>query len=286
MLLTLNPERPLDRDSLEVIRAVQHAATDLGLDIFIVGATASVLLLEHVHGMNAGRATRDIDFAFAIQDWKAFEALKTRLCNQSTFRKVRQAHRLEYTANTNYPMLIDLIPFGAVADQNGMIAWPPEMAVLMSVAGFCDAHAGAVQVELEPSLSISVASLPGLVLLKIFAWSERGAEVSRDANDLLNLFRRYHEIIGDRLYQDGGRVLEIVSYDVELAGARLLGEDVAKLSSPSTRRRLTELMEQIKTRQNLSLAMAAHFRTHDDPVGAALSLLQNFFAGFDNAQNV
>lgn len=59
MLLTQRADRPIDPLIRLVIREVASAATDLGLDIFLVGATARILLLEHVFGLHTGRATRD-----------------------------------------------------------------------------------------------------------------------------------------------------------------------------------------------------------------------------------
>jgi hypothetical protein len=49
----------------------------------------------------------------------------------------------------------------------------PEGDFVMNVAGFEEVLAAALQIELELGLVISVASLPGLAILKLAAWADR-----------------------------------------------------------------------------------------------------------------
>jgi predicted nucleotidyltransferase len=44
-----------------------------------LGATARNILLTGVFGLSAGRATRDVDLAVAVEGWPQFEAIKVRL---------------------------------------------------------------------------------------------------------------------------------------------------------------------------------------------------------------
>jgi len=61
----------------------------------------------------------------------------------------------------------------------------------MNVAGFEEALASSVSLTLEDSLSVRVASLPGLTLLKLIAWSDGGRETNKDAADLYRLLTTY-----------------------------------------------------------------------------------------------
>ncbi|UUZ51569.1 hypothetical protein LP420_20900 [Massilia sp. B-10] len=65
----LQLKRPIDGMNLVVIRELHTAASALGLRALLIGATARVVLIEHVLGLDAGRATRDVDFAFAMETW-------------------------------------------------------------------------------------------------------------------------------------------------------------------------------------------------------------------------
>jgi predicted nucleotidyltransferase len=70
-------DRPVDPLTLKVIGEIQQAADELEVPVFVVGAVARIILLENIHGLNAGRATTDVDFAFAVNHWEQFHALKT-----------------------------------------------------------------------------------------------------------------------------------------------------------------------------------------------------------------
>ncbi len=75
MIFKPKPDRLIDPLTRSVIREVKSAVTDLGLDVFLVGATARIILLENVFGLHTGRATRDVDFAFAVENWDQYQAI-------------------------------------------------------------------------------------------------------------------------------------------------------------------------------------------------------------------
>ena len=57
----------------------------------------------------------------------------------------------------------------------------------MNVAGFEEALSEAIRVEFEPGLIIFVPSIPGLVILKLIAWTERHRQNNKDADDLYRI---------------------------------------------------------------------------------------------------
>jgi len=100
------------------------------------------------------------------------------------------------------------------------------------VAGYREAFEAAPPLEIDPGFVVRVVSLPGLAILKLFAWADRGVADSRDAIDLAILLRQYGAAgNADRLYGAEIGVLEAASYDLDLAGARLLGRDAARINS-------------------------------------------------------
>lgn len=283
MILTPRPDRLIDPLTRSVIREVKNAVTDLGLDAFLVGATARIILLENVFGLHTGRATRDIDFAFAVENWDQFQAIKDRLTSTSVFVEAgRVAQRLIYKpASGNHKFVVDLIPFGGLESNKNTIAWPPDMSILMNVAGYRDARASAVPVEVEPGLVISIASIPGIAILKLFAWVDRGQEDPKDAIDLVTLLRQYNEAGNqDRVYEDALMALEAVGYDIELAGAWLLGRDAFALSSPQTRGQLNALFVKPSIMERLVTDMSRALRARDDALNYSRALLKQFHKGF------
>jgi predicted nucleotidyltransferase len=56
----------------------------------------------------------------------------------------------------------------------------------------------------------------------------------------------------DRLYGEALNVLEEEGYDVEIAGARLLGQDAAAVISADTRRRVRDILESDREMEELT----------------------------------
>jgi len=251
----------------------------------LVGATARVILLEHIFGLNPGRATRDVDFAFAVENWDQFNQIKQYLISTGKFRQVPYtAHKLLLRSNIlgrEFP--VDLIPFGNIEDPDSIIAWPPDMTTVMNLAGYRDALKSALNVEITAEVNINVASLAGLAILKIFAWSDRGHSTNnKDAIDLLTLLRIYHEIDNsDRIYHDadGYAALESFDYDPERTGAWLLGKDATTVLNESTRQNMSSLLNNKK--ENLIMQMAQSLAGKDDAIEFTTSLLDAFMSGIN-----
>jgi predicted nucleotidyltransferase len=156
------------------------------------------------------------------------------------------------------------------------------MAIVMNVVGYEEALAASVPVEMATGLTVNVASLPGLAILKLFAWLDRGRETPKDAQDFVVLLRSYSGAGNqDRLYTDELALLESAGFDVDVAGAILLGKDVKKIAESGTLDRLNRLLEDRGVTDRLITHMAAELRAADDSVSAAETLLQHFRTGLD-----
>src|SRR4051794_22825548 len=174
--------KPLEPLVISALRSLDQVARTANSDFFVVGATARDLILVNVHGLRPARATRDIDFGIAVESWQQFEVLKRRLIATGEFvANPKAQQRLTYTDQITGSWLpIDLIPFRGVTSPTGTIMWPPNGDIVMNVAGFEEALDSSVSIKLEPTLSVRVASVPGLALLKLIAWSDRGRVSNKD----------------------------------------------------------------------------------------------------------
>ena len=282
--LTPKPDRPVEPIALLVIQEIHKASKALGLPVFLVGAMARIILLENVNGLSPGRASKDVDFAFALDNWDQFTAIKAFLLANANFEESKHvAHRLHFRPEgLEHQYKVDLIPFGRIETSPNTIAWPPDMAVLMNVAGFADALAAAVSVEVSPGMNIAVASLPGIAILKLFAWADRGQENPKDAIDLVLLLRSYNEAgNASRFYEEARALaaLEAAGYDLELAGAWLLGSDAAVMVSTQTGADLEALLHGPK-RQKLIEDMARAMLGRHDALDYSRRLLEQFTKGF------
>jgi len=233
-MLTVKPDKPLSPNLLMLVRALDQVTKQLQIPYFVIGATARDILIEHVHGLETTRATRDIDFAVAVSSWEKFARLKEYLIATGAFKAGKESHRLTFGQDSGaYPL--DLVPFDGV-ERNGEIAWPPAGDFIMNVAGYTDALDSALNVEIEPGFIVRIVSLPAMVILKILAWNDR-PERDKHATDVLLILRTYHQTGQlDRLYDDENiALLEKHGYDLELAGAALLGRDAGRDVAKETR---------------------------------------------------
>lgn len=227
-------KQPLSSETEVLLGRIARTCAEPKIDFFVAGATAREVILTHLHGRKSGRHTRDIDIAIFIKDWQQFSALKQSILDQGAEEVRGNAHRLIWENNE-----LDIIPFGEIAEGNA-IAWPPDRDFVMSVEGFQDAFEHAISIALSTGEIIRFCSLPGLLLLKLFAWRDRGAEFSKDAIDIFNILKEYSVIEEERLY-DNSEWGEDVDWNPDRLGARLAGGDTALISSPETRQALLVL---------------------------------------------
>ncbi len=100
----------------------------------VMGAGARDLLLVHGHGVDPQRATEDTDLALAVPSWEAFLSVRQALIASGDFKGEGPLHRLWFGEQR-----LDIVPFGGVERDDRSIAWPPEGAEVMSVAGLTEA---------------------------------------------------------------------------------------------------------------------------------------------------
>lgn len=232
--LSIRPDCPIDGIQLAILCGVREACLATEIDYLVAGATARDLILFHVHGRRIRRRTQDIDIGIAIPSWSEFQRLKDALTAQPCFVTGEVPHAVYYAAAPDMiPFRIDIIPFGGVENEGGQILWPPSGDTVMGVRGFDVALAHSVLIQLPENGLVRSASLAGLVLLKLFAWLDRGkfTGVAKDALDLAVILVEYADAGQlDRLYGERNDLMVATDYDVTSAGALLLADDVRSIT--------------------------------------------------------
>ncbi len=272
--LSLLSDRPLEPWRVEILRAMDARFSEYNRPYMLVGATVRDLLLFHVYGgPHPTRRTNDVDFAFAVDSWESFESIRAALLASGNFSPSKVRHRLVYTSTTVQEAEVDLIPFGGIASPEAMITWPPELERAMNVAGFEEALSAAVWVSIIEGLTVPVVSLPAFTVLKLFAWSDRKED--RDATDLERVIRSYADAGNeDRLYDSP--LAEEFGYDLELAGAKLLGADVVALCRPATLQKLKQIFTPDLIEKLVNHMLGRGYRMEDSELHA-MRLVNIFF---------
>ncbi len=218
-----NLNNPLLKDLLKELNGFFGG---IDVDFYVIGATARDIILSNLHDLVPDRKTDDLDIAIAISDWSQFQSIEENLPKKEDFEKSKgQKQRFIYKG----VFVIDIVPFGDVAEDDGNIYWPPDETIAMSVWGFPEMADSTISVEIDGELSIKIASLPGLFILKLVAWRDRHLFGSKDAYDMALLLTNYLEINTERAVEEHYDLYEMDKFDQVIAGAQLMARDVKLL---------------------------------------------------------
>jgi predicted nucleotidyltransferase len=231
-----NLNNPLLKDLLKELNSFFG---NVNVDFYVIGATARDIILSNLHDLVPDRKTDDLDIAIAITDWNQFQSIEETLPKKDGFTKSEeQKQRFIYKG----VYVIDIVPFGDVAEDDGNIYWPPDETIAMSVLGFSEMADSTICVEIDGEFSIQIASLPGLFILKLVAWKDRHLSGSKDAYDMALLLTNYLDINTERAVEEHYDLYETDEFDQVIAGAQLMARDV-KLMIQENDRTLEYLRE-------------------------------------------
>lgn len=236
----LNISNKIDSSALEILKLIDESAKSLQIDFFVIGATARDIIFNMVHNIKSFRVTNDIDFSIRIKTWDEFEKLTNSLIKKG-FAKSNIVHRFRYKSIPS----IDIVPFGKISTPETSIIWPDKQSKEMNVLGFeeCFADSEDMKVSSNPDLIIKIASVRGLVIMKLIAWKDGFPSRSRDALDILYIIKNYIEAgNSERLFKENNDLVDD-NFDFELTGAILLGRDIAKLASPAALSFINEILD-------------------------------------------
>ncbi|AIO42113.1 hypothetical protein DM40_2280 [Burkholderia cenocepacia] len=193
--LEIDARRPLEPAAVALLQALGAACARLDAAFVVAGATARDILMWHVHGIRPVRATRDVDVAVCAVSWPFHQRLVDALVATGQFTRAPK-HQQKLLFDSGAPGFrteLDLVPFGPLETPPGEIAWPPGGEFVLNVLGFQEAVDTALAVSIGGGVTVPVASLPALALLKLLAWKDRRARQNSDAYDLLFLLTHFHD---------------------------------------------------------------------------------------------
>ncbi|WP_233805382.1 nucleotidyl transferase AbiEii/AbiGii toxin family protein [Paraburkholderia sp. HP33-1] len=268
--LEISVERPLSAETHALLRYVRDVAAQLDTGFVVAGATARDLVLWHVYGIRAERATRDVDVAVCAVSWEAHDKLVALLLATGRFAAHKEKrHSLNFhDPDVGAAVPLDLVPFGDVEAPAGEIAWPPRGEFVMNVLGFREAVDTAINIDIGDGLVVPVVSLPALALLKLLAWHDRRTRKNTDASDLLLVIRHYLRAGNEeRIWTIASDLLEAHGFDLDLAAATLLGRETRAIALSATVDAVTPLLTDEGTYDTLRRDVLAR---------AAAQLLEDF----------
>lgn len=234
----------------EVFDCIDKVMIKLNVPYYLIGASAIALELLK-DGIKPNRGTKDIDFAIMIASIQEFESIVEELSNYG-FNKVEAPWTLY---NDKFNVAIDLLPFGEI-EENFTINFN-ERYTDLHVLGFSEVlqHPEIVLIEEK---SVQIPSLPGMVILKLIAWSDRPEERDSDLYDILRIIEHFFDLNFDEIVQYHNDTFpDEDDLDQFKIAARVLGRKASQflnVSEAISKRILKTLSDNIIDAKNSAIA--------------------------------
>jgi len=224
-------EKQVLADLVNIVRALE-------LPMMVVGAGARLLIFDQKFG--EGRSTKDWDIAISIESWEVYQKLRQSLTTGESpcFKTTKNAHKFKHIETE---IEVDIVPFGEIGEPDQEISWP-DSGNPMNVSGLAEAllHAKTTTID---ELEIQVVDTPSLIVLKVFAWGDRGDRTNKDLEDIDFILKRYED--DERAYDELLEELDNGVVDFLDASIYLLGQDIGKILQEKTLVELSSLLSRL-----------------------------------------
>lgn len=205
---------PYFKESFDCIDEVMQ---ELQVPYYLIGVSAIALELLK-DGIKPSRGTKDIDFAVMISSISEYENIRVAL-EAKGFNKVTAPWTFY---SEKFKVAIDLLPFGEI--EENFTANFNERYIDLHVLGFREVMEEAVQVKIEDKIA-NIPPLPGMVILKLIAWSDRPDERGDDLSDILKIIQHYYDLKWDEIVEMHYDTLDKDPFDQLLIAAEVLGRN-------------------------------------------------------------
>jgi len=89
---SFNLSGKIDSHITEVLASLHRAAAALDIPLFVIGAFARDLLLEHYYNIKPARKTSDLDLGVKVAGWDDYERLIGCLSREENCSRIRKTH--------------------------------------------------------------------------------------------------------------------------------------------------------------------------------------------------
>lgn len=207
----------------DVLIAVEESCKHLEVDFYIIGALARDIWFS-VEGL-AVRGTKDVDLAMLVANHEQYMKLRERLINVHKFNESKNNAFVLFAPNG---IQIDVLPFGAIEVQDGVAVEGKELNQI-KVNGFLEVYEASVQeVRVLEDREYKVATLPGIVLLKLIAFDDRPEQRENDPPDILTIIEYYFDLQSDLIYDEHNDLFGDEKITLKMIAARVIGREMRK----------------------------------------------------------
>ena len=212
----------------EMLFALQRGLEKYGIDFYLVGAVARDVWMSGINKITPRRTTGDIDFAVLINDKGVYEELKEYLINTEGFHPYKGNSFVLIWKEKNE---VDLLPFGAIEDEEGKVTSSGLGLTNISLQGFTEVYEqGLPQLDLEGKHQFKFCTLPGIVLLKMIAWDDRPEKRRDDIKDISDILNHFFNMYDNEIWENHYDLFELEDVDLNHIAARVMGREMSKIA--------------------------------------------------------
>jgi predicted nucleotidyltransferase len=257
----------------EVFEIIDEIMQGRQVPHYLIGVSAIALELLK-DNIKPSRGTKDIDFAIMISSSKEYEKIIADLEDKG-FRKV-EAPWTFY--NKSFNAVIDVLPFGEIEQE--FTANFNQRKVALHVLGLREVLEDANEIQIGEK-TIQIPPLPGMVLLKLIAWSDRPEDRDQDPGDILKIIQHYYDYNYDEILEHHNDVFIETEMDVLKIAARVLGRMAKKYleSSKKLEERVLEILQHHITSPTTSDFLKKWAQLKDWDLSYAEEILTEFQTG-------
>ncbi len=200
----------------EVFELIDDVLENRGIPYYLIGATAiGIEILKK--GIKPWKATKDIDFAIMLSSLEVYDEVIEDL-QKVGFKKQEDPWRFSHN---EYEITVDLLPYGEIEEKNTVNF--VERKTELHVLGYKEILPDSRQYEIE-GRTVQAPPLPGMVILKLVAWSDRPEKRGNDLYDVIKIIDHYNDIEYEaNMMEHFDLIPEEDEFDERMFSARILG---------------------------------------------------------------
>ncbi len=257
----------------EVFDIIDEIMNDHNIPYYLIGVSAmSLELLKK--GIKPCRGTKDIDFAIMISSINEFEKL-----SESFIKKGFNKAKAPWTFfSDTYNIAVDILPFGKI-EEHDTIQFNKRYTDL-HVLGFKEILENPEKVQIEEKI-VNIPPLPGMIILKLVAWSDRPEERDNDLKDIILIIENYFNFNFDEIVEFHNDIFPENDFDQLKIAAEVLGRKSKKylIKSELLSNRIVTLLKKNLTDINESKIAKEWAITKNWNMEYAINLLNAFYKG-------
>ena len=203
----------------EVFDLIDEIMQHHKIPYYLIGVSAIALELLK-SGIKPSRGTKDIDFAIMISTIEQYENMSVTFVKNG-FNKVKAPWTFY---SDKYNIAVDILPFGEIEEQDTIRF--DKRNIDLHILGFKEVLEESVTVHIEEKMA-NIPALPGMIILKLVAWSDRPEERSDDLPDILRIIEYYFDLEFDEIVEFHNDIFsDEEKIDSWLVAAEVLGRKV------------------------------------------------------------